>query len=364
VSTRRSARFAIVSAAVVAAWFVELPSTGHAQRIEPLPREGLPPLTVTPPSPPRVPQAPVLRLDPALDAIVPPGATIERVATGFGFVEGPVWSRDGALLFSDIPGNTIFTLVPGKAAAALRTPSGYTGSEPRAPGSHIGSNGLTIDRQGRLIIAEHGDRRVSRLETDGRVTILADRYDGKRLNSPNDVVVKSDGGIYFTDPPYGLPKQDDDPAKELPHSGIYRIKDGKVLLLSAALNRPNGMAFSPDERTLYVANSENTRKIWMRFDVKADGTLSEGRVFLDVTADAAPGIPDGLRVDKAGNLVGTGPGGVWIVSPQGKPLGRIQPPELPANVAWGEDGKTLFMTARKSVYRIRLLTSGPRPGID
>lgn len=354
-------------AVVAVIWLSGFLPVSHAQ--QPAPRAvPLPPATIAtppnPPAPPAPPPVPVLRFDAALDSIVPPGATIERVATGFGFVEGPVWSRGGTLIFSDIPANTIFSLGANGQTSVVNTPSGYTGSEPRAPGSHIGSNGLTIDRQGRLILCEHGDRRVTRLEADGRHTILADRYDGKRLNSPNDAVVKSDGSIYFTDPPYGLPKADDDPAKELPHNGIYRIKDGKVELLSTALNRPNGIAFSPDERTLYVANSDVMRRIWMRFDVKADGTLGEGRVFLDVTADSATGIPDGLRVDSAGNLFATGPGGVWIVSPQGKALGRIQPPEGPANVAFGEDGKTLFMTARRSVYRIRLLTGGPRPAVD
>jgi sugar lactone lactonase YvrE len=303
----------------------------------------------------------VVRLDPALDAIVPANAAVERVATGFAFTEGPVWTRDGALLVSDIPANAIVRIEPSGETSVFRSPSGYDGGDAR-PGGHVGSNGLTIDREGRLLIAEHGNRRVTRLEADGRLTVVADRYDGRRLNSPNDIVVKSDGAIYFTDPPYGLPLQDKDPGKELEWSGIYRVRNGQVELLNRELSRPNGLAFSPDERYLYVANSEPNRRIWMRYDVRPDGTLGEGTVFLDLTADAGRGIPDGFKVDTAGNLYLTGPGGVSIVSPQGTVLGRIETPEGPANVAWGgDDGQTLYITARTSVYRIRLNAPGPRP---
>ncbi len=313
-----------------------------------------------PGGPPPLPPARVVRLDPALDAVVPPGAAIERFDAGYGFTEGPVWTRDGALLFSDVPGNTIFRVTSARQASIFRKPSGYDALD-RRPGQHVGSNGLTVDRQGRLIIAEHGNRRVTRLESNGQLTVLADRYDGKRLNSPNDVVVTSDGSVYFTDPPYGLPGQDADPGKELMSNGIYRVRDGKVELLSSELSRPNGIGFSPDEKFLYVANSDQARRIWMRFVLKPDGTLEPGTVFLDVTAEAAGGIPDGLKLDAAGNLYATGPGGVWIVSPQGTPLGRIEAPEMPANVAWGDDGSTLYMTARTSIYRIRLNARGPRP---
>jgi gluconolactonase len=294
----------------------------------------------------------VVRLDPALDALVPADAIIEKVAGGFGFAEGPVW-RDGALFFSDIPGNTIHRL-QGAQVSVHRTPI-YERTDYK-PGFHIGSNGLTFDRQGRLIVAEHGNRRVTRLEADGRLTVLADRYEGRRLNSPNDVVVKSDGAIYFTDPPYGLPGQDKDPGKELAFSGVYRLTGATLQLLTSELTRPNGLAFSPDEKVLYVANSDPGRRIWMRYDVKADGTLGPGTVFYDLASAPERGIPDGLKVDAAGNLFGTGPAGVWIISPQGRLLGRLEPPEVPANAAWGEDGRTLFMTARTSVYRIRLTT--------
>jgi len=301
------------------------------------------------------------RASPALDEILPPAAVIEKVAEGFGFTEGPVWLRDGSLLFSDIPNNTIYRWTPDGKVTIFRKPSGYDGTD-APPGAFIGSNGLTLDRQGRLVICEHGNRRVTRLEKDGKLTVLADRFEGKRLNSPNDAVFKSDGSLYFTDPPYGLVKQDDDPAKELPFSGIYRLAGGKLQLLSKDLTRPNGLAFSPDEKYLYVANSDARRKIWMRFEVRPDGTLGASKVFYDVTSESAPGLPDGLKVDRKGNVYATGPGGVWIFSPEGKHLGTIQPPEVPANCAWGDkDGRTLYMTARTGLYRIRLSIEGIRP---
>lgn len=307
--------------------------------------------------PPR--EAKIVRLDPALDALVPQGALIERVATGFGFAEGPVWTRQGSLLFSDIPGNTIFRLTPNGEATPFRRPI-YYGTDYRQ-GFHIGSNGLTLDKEGRVVIAEHGNRRITRLEVTGELTVLADKFEGKRLNSPNDVVVKSDGAVYFTDPPYGLPRQNDDPAKEIAFSGIYRIKAGKIDLLTKDIQWPNGIAFSPDEKSLIVANSDPMNRVWTRFEVKADGSLGPGTAFYTVPADGPPGIPDGLKIDSNGNLFGTGPAGVWVISPAGKPLGRIELPEVPANVAWGDDGKTLYMTARSSVYRIRLTTGGKQP---
>jgi len=301
------------------------------------------------------------RADAALDQIVPPTAVIEKLAEGFGFTEGPVWLPEGSLVFSDIPNNAIHRWTPDGKVVIFRKPSGYDGAQ-APPGAFIGSNGLTLDRQGRLIICEHGNRRVTRLEKNGKLTVLADRFEGKRLNSPNDAVVKSDGSLYFTDPPYGLVKQDQDPAKELPFCGIYRLVGGKLQLLSKDLTRPNGLAFSPGEKFLYVANSDVQRKIWMRFEVRPDGTLGAARVFYDVTSEKADGLPDGLKVDSKGNLYATGPGGVWVFSPEGKHLGTIQPPEVPANCAWGDkDGRTLYMTARKGLYRIRLAVPGIRP---
>ena len=309
------------------------------------------------PAPPREPR--VVRIDPAFDALVPTTAQIEKAAGGFGFAEGPVWTRQGSLLFSDIPGNAIVRLMPNGQTSIFRQPI-YYGTGYRQ-GFHIGSNGLTVDREGRVIIAEHGNRRITRLENTGELTVLADRYDGKRLNSPNDLAIKSDGAIYFTDPPYGLPQQNNDPAKVLPFNGVYRILNGRVELLTQEVQWPNGIGFSPDERYLYVANSDAMRRLWMRFEVRQNGTLGPGSVFYAIPMDAPNGIPDGLKLDTAGNLFGTGPSGVWVISPEAKLLGRIEPPEVPANVGWGDDGKTLYMTARTSVYRIRLTTTGKQP---
>jgi gluconolactonase len=308
-------------------------------------------------APPREPK--IVRIDPAFDAIAPANAQIEKVAGGFGFVEGPVWTRQGSLLLSDIPGNAIMRVGPAGQTSVFRQPI-YYGTGYRQ-GFHIGSNGLTLDREGRVVIAEHGNRRVTRLEITGELTVLADKVEGKRLNSPNDVVVKSDGSIYFTDPPYGLPQQNTDPAKEIPYSGVYRIQNGKVELLTKDVQWPNGIGFSPDERFLYVANSDPMNRVWMRFPVQANGTLGAGAPFYTVPADGPGGIPDGLKLDTLGNLYGTGPGGIWVISPDGKLLGRFEPPEVAANVAWGDDGKTLYMTARTSLYRVRLNVGGKQP---
>jgi gluconolactonase len=291
----------------------------------------------------------VVAASPDLKRLVPEGAKIEKVAGDFKFTEGPVWSPEGVLLFSDIPNDVVLK---------WDSKSGQV-SDFRRPSAQ--SNGNTLDHDGRLVSCEHTGRRVSRREKDGSVVTLADRYEGKRLNSPNDVVFKSDGAMYFTDPPYGLPKGDEDPAKELPQDGVYRLKRGKLTLLTGELKRPNGLAFSPDEKTLYVANSDTERKIWMAYPVKRDGTLGRGKLFFDVTAEKADGLPDGMKVDREGNLYCTAPGGVWIFSPEGKHLGTIQPPEVPANCAWGDDGKTLYMTAQTGLYRIRLNVGGKLP---
>lgn len=295
------------------------------------------------------PAGTVTTVAPELKRIVPAGARIEKLAGGFKFIEGPVWMPEGLLLFSDIPNDALVKWDPKSGKVSdYRKPSANT-------------NGNTLDAGGRLVCCEHSGRRVSRREADGRYVTVVDRFQGKRFSSPNDVVFKSDGAMYFTDPPYGLPKQDDDPAKELPHNGVYRVKDGKVTLLTAELSRPNGLAFSPDEKTLYVANSDSKRKLWMSYPVKSDGTLAAGKVFFDVTASTEDGLPDGMKVDKEGNVYGTGPGGIWVISAAGKHLGIIKPTEPPANCAWGDDGKTLYMTARTSLYRIRLNVTGIRP---
>jgi gluconolactonase len=302
------------------------------------------------------------RLDPALDAIVPAHATIEKVASGFKFTEGPIWIHSRYLLFSDIPNNSIMKWTPDGKVSVFIHPSGYRGEAPFA-GPEPGSNGLTLDSQGRLTICEHANRRVTRMEKTGYLFVLAERYEGRRLNSPNDLVWKSDGSLYFTDPPYGLPTQsDNDPEKELPFNGVFRLADGQLQLLIKDLTRPNGIAFSPDEKYLYVDNSDPARKIWMRYEVQADGTVAQGKVFYDATSSTEDGLPDGMKVDKQGNIYSTGPGGVWIFSPQGKHLGTIKPPEIPANCNWGDkDGKTLYMTARTGLYRIRLKIPGVRP---
>jgi gluconolactonase len=304
----------------------------------------------------------VVRLDPALDRIVPKGAKIEKLAGGFQFIEGPVWHPDGYLLFSDPNANTIYRWTPDGAVSVFRSKSGYTGfdiGEYHQPGS----NGLTLDRNGLLSINEHGNRRVTRLERTGKITVLADRYDGKRLNSPNDLVYRSDGALYFTDPPFGLPKAFDDPRKELPFSGVYMVKDSQVTLLTKELTGPNGIAFSPDERYLYVDNWDLKRKVLMRYEVKADGTIANGKVFHDFTSDREPVALDGIKVDQQGNVYVSAPGGVWIFSPAGKALGRIVPPEHDANFTFGDgDGKSLYLTASTGLYRVRLSVPGIRPG--
>ena len=312
------------------------------------------------------------RLDPAVDQIIPKGAILERLADGFKWVEGPVWAGD-SLYFAEIPSNSIRRWNPTAGVSVFLQPSGYKGAEPYG-GPESGSNGMTLDIHGRLTAAGHAQRDVYRLELldpKAKITILADSYQGKKLNSPNDLVYKSDGSLYFTDPPYGLRTQkDDDPEKELKVNGVYRIphalqqKPGseparaELQLLVTDLTRPNGIAFSPDEKYLYVNNSE-PKKIWMRYRMQPDGTVTEPKLFYDATSDPRPGSPDGMKVDEKGNVYSTGPGGVWIFSPEGKPLGTILLSEKAANVAWaGTDRKTLYITASSSVYRIRLNIPG------
>jgi gluconolactonase len=305
----------------------------------------------------------VQRLDPALDKLIPAGARIEKVTGNLQFAEGPVWVRNGGyLLFSDIPANAILKLTSAGEITAFRKPV-FARAFP--DGVQIGTNGLTLDRQGRLIACEHGNRRVSRTEKDGRITTLADRYEGKRLNSPNDLVCKRNGDIYFTDPNSvarnNPPDPNNDFKTELDFNGLYRIPAaGKLELMVKDMPYPNGLAFSPDEKKLYVANSR-PGKFWMVYDIQPDGNPANGKMLLDATNAPGDGVPDGMKVDSAGNLYATGPGGIWIVSPQGKHLGTIVLPEIPANCAWGDaDGKTLYMTARTGLYRIRLNVTGAR----
>jgi gluconolactonase len=316
------------------------------------------------------------RLDPAVNQIVPANARIERIATGFKWTEGPVWIHAGYLLFADIPNNRIMKWVPGGGVSVFMQPSGYLGSTPYQ-GPESGSNGMTLDPRGRLTVAGHAQRDVWRLESlspHATRTILADKYRGKRLNSPNDLVYGPHGALYFTDPPYGLPTQADyDSLKQLLVNGVYRILDAvshpagappdesKLELLISNLPRPNGIAFSPGMKYLYVDNSE-PHKVWFRYPVKPDGTLGAGTLLYDATHDPEPGAPDGMKVDERGNIYSAGPGGVLILSPQGKHLGTIHVPERVANLAWdGSDGRTLYITASTSVYRIRLNIPGIRP---
>ena len=312
--------------------------------------------------------AKVIRKDAAIDEIIPQEAKIEKLAGGFLFTEGPIWvprtdESDGHLLFSDPNNNVIYRWSPDGQLSIFMTKSGYRRFDIGEYGQP-GSNGLTLDRQGRLTINQHGNRRVVRMEKNGQLTVLADHYDGKRLNSPNDLVYRSDGSLYFTDPPFGLPKFFEDPRKELPYSGVYRVvPDGKqVQLLTTDLKGPNGLAFSPDEKYLYVDNWDPQKKIIMRYEVNADGSLANGKVFFDMTSAESEDALDGMKVDQNGNLYVSGPGGLWIISAEGKHLGTIIGPEHPHNFAWGDDdGKTLYLCARTGLYRIRLNIAGVRP---
>jgi gluconolactonase len=304
----------------------------------------------------------VVRKNPVMDAIVGPNPKIFKLAEGFKFTEGPVWVRNGGyLLFSDPNSNVIYKYRPDGELTVFRQPSGYEGADIAEYGQP-GSNGLTLDAHGRLTINEHGNRRVTRLEPDGGVTVIADRYEGRRLNSPNDLVYKKDGTLCFTDPPFGLPRFHQDPRKELPFSGVFCSTNGKLNLVTKELSGPNGIAFSPDERYLYVGNWDEKKKVVMRYEAKADGTAGNGKVFFDMTGAAVEDAIDGLKVDERGNVYVSGPGGLWVLSPEGKHLGTIIAPKHVHNMAWGdEDGKTLYLCARSALYRMRLNVAGIRP---
>jgi gluconolactonase len=305
----------------------------------------------------------ILRLDPRFDQLAPPDAQLEKIADGFRWVEGPVWNRSGQyLLFSDIPNNAVFKWQQRGGIELFLKPSGYTGSAP-FEGKEPGSNGLTFDAAGRLVLCQHGDRRITRIEPDGRPTTLVERYQGKRLNSPNDLVFASNGDLYFTDPPFGLPKLFDDPNKELPFQGLYRLSvDGTLALLAKDIKAPNGIAFSPDERILYVTDVDPDRPAWLAYDVMADGSVANGRVFFDGRRWQKPpyGGPDGLKVDRHGNLFGSRPGGISVFAPDGSLLGGIETGVATSNLAWGEDGSVLYITADTAVFRIQLSTKGAR----
>lgn len=301
-------------------------------------------------------------IDEELNKIIAPGTKIEKLADGFSFTEGPVWHPDGYLLFSDPNTNNIYRYDPLSHNVSIYiSHSGYTGAD-IGDYHQPGSNGLAIDREGRLIVAQHGNRRIIRHEKKGPVTILSDQYHGQRLNSPNDLVLKSDGSVYFTDPPYGLPGLFNDPAKETNFEGVYCIKDGKTILLNKELGGPNGIAFSPDEKYLYVGNWDirdihHTKTVW-RYEVQPDGSLANGKVFFDWNLTEDDEAIDGIKVDKMGNLFVSAPGGVWILSAAGHLLGKIVTPERAANMARGDDGRSLYLTTHTSIHRIRVLTGG------
>lgn len=304
----------------------------------------------------------VVTLDNRMSQLIPSDAKIELLASGFEWSEGPLWIQDvngGYLLFSDIPRNSIMKWKEGVGVSLFMKPSGYTGVNDY--GREPGSNGLTLDLEDRIIFCEHGDRRISRLEKGGGKRTLVDSYMGKRLNSPNDAVVKSNGDIYFTDPPYGLPKGYADSRRELNFCGVFRLSPfGEITLLTREMTRPNGIAFSPDEKVLYVAQSDSKNAIIKAFPVQSDGTIDKGTILYDFTSlmGKFPGSPDGLKVDQHGNLFATGPGGVYVITPEGKLLGRIHTGKRTSNCAWGDNGSVLYMTVDDTLCRIRTITKG------
>jgi gluconolactonase len=300
------------------------------------------------------------RADPRLDRLVPRDAVIEVLAEGFRWSEGPVWDRaEGRILFSDVPNNVVHAWSEKGGLAAFLKPSGYTGPE-GGGGREPGANGLAFDARGRLVLCQHGDRRISRLE-GGRFVPLVERFEGKRFNSPNDLVIAGDGAVYFTDPPYGLAKTFDDPGREIGWNGVYRLApDGRVTVLVRDLKAPNGIGLSPDGRTLYVGQSDGDRPVVMAYELAKDGAASNGRVFFDTTPlrKNGPGVPDGLKVDREGNVFTTGPGGVLVLTPKGEYLGTIVTGVPTANCGFGEDGGTLYLTAKDMLCRVRTTTRG------
>jgi gluconolactonase len=303
----------------------------------------------------------IVSLDPRFEALIAKDAVIEVLGESFAWAEGPVWVKGGQyLLFSDIPNNTIFKWKESEGLSVFLKPAGYTGLMPYS--QEPGSNGLIINNKGELVACEHGDRRISAMPlTKGGKRTLVDNYQGKRLNSPNDIIQKSNGDYYFTDPAYGLPSRDKDSSRETSFMGVYRLSaDGNVTLLVDDLT-PNGIAFSPDEKTLYVGQSDGAKPYMMAYPVKADGTLEKGKLFFDCTAlnkQGLTGAPDGMKIDKQGNIFTTGGGGILIIDPSGKLLGRIETTMPTANCAWGDDGSTLYITANKMLLRVKTRTMG------
>lgn len=318
-------------------------------------------------SPPKI-VGEIERLDPALDELIDVNEPIELLATGFEWSEGPVWIEgedisEGFVVFSDVPENVVYKWKEGEGLSEYLRPSGYTGSTPR--GGESGSNGLAVDADGRLLLCQHGDRQIGRMDaptSDPKpsYTTITGNYNGKKYNSPNDLAVHSSGAIYFTDPPYGNLHKFEHAKREIGFLGVYRVDPSGEVTLLTKLKAPNGIAFSPDEKTLYVAQSWPQERIWMAYNVQEDGTLDEGRQLFDATGfdSSRLGNPDGLKIDQRGNLFATGPGGVLVLTPEGKHLGTIRTGERVANVAFGDDGRTLYMTSDMHFCRVRLKTAG------
>jgi gluconolactonase len=303
------------------------------------------------------------KIDSGLDEVITSDGKIEILGEGYVWSEGPLWiDAHQMLLFSDVPKNTIYKWTESHGVEVYLTPSGYTGTEP-STSREPGSNGLTLDQAGRLVLAQHGDRRIARMDADikspqSKFITLADRFDGKRLSSPNDVVVRKNGDIFFTDPPYGLPNQENDSTKEINFQGVYKVNSsGEVSLVTDSLTRPNGLVFTPDERTLIVANSDPAKAAWYAFDLTENDSIGNARIFYDATENAKAGekgLPDGLKIDRKGNIFATGPGGVWIFNSTGKPLGKIVLPQATANCALSADEKTLYITSHMYLLRLKL----------
>ena len=311
-----------------------------------------------------VPAAKIVRLSPALDAVIAADAKIEKIATGFEFTEGPMWHK-GALWFSDLVGNRMYSLSEDGKLRFLVDHAGGLVSFPK--GAYRGSNAMVANKDGTVLMMQHGMRRIVQIDDQWGIKVYLDKHQDKPLNSPNDLVYAADGALYFSDPPYGLfdpgaPTKDldKDPAHAQKFNGVYRLKDGKVTAVITDLSRPNGLAFSPDGKTLYAANSEGPSAIY-RYDVKADGSVANRKLIADLTKEPGTGVPDGMKVDSLGNLWASGQGGFRIYSPKGELLGQIDLPEVAANVAWGPDGKMAYFTGSTSIYRMPLKVTGQQP---
>lgn len=303
------------------------------------------------------------RLDPTMDEIISTGATVELLAEGYSWSEGPVWvESEKALLFSDVPKNTIYKWTEEKGAEVYLTPSGYTGTE-TSKSKEPGSNGLTMDAAGNLVLAQHGDRRIAKMNaplSDPKPNFIsvAEKFDGKRFNSPNDVVVRGNGDLFFTDPPYGLPEQEKDPSREISFQGVFKVSStGNVTVMVDSLTRPNGLAFTPDGKTLIVANSDPGKARWYAFELNESDSIVNERIYFDATPavqNGEKGLPDGLKIDANGNVFATGPGGIWIFNASGKLIGKIRLPNATANCALADDDKTLYITSHMHLLRVKM----------